>query len=111
MIGESPLGYSLICDPKYSQTYIDAMKMAPTSNDRYNIQYHHSIIDSDNVNDSIKVKILYNELMTVSAALRDTERRLMGEINCLNNDHRRLVEENKRLSDEVASIKQSLYFG
>lgn len=110
MMDENLLGY-LTCDPKYSQTYINAMKMAPTSSDHYNIQYNHSMIDSDNVNDSIKVKILYNELMTLSVALVDTKKRLTSEINCLNNDLRRLVEENKKLSDEIASIKQALYFG
>lgn len=100
-----------VSDPKYSQTYIDAtyidaMKVAPVypyNVDHYDVQYHNSIIDSDNVNDSIKVKILYNELMTLRTELSNTERRLMGEINLLRAD-------NKRLSDEVASIKQSLYF-
>ena len=94
-------------DPKQSQTYIDAIKIAPVypyNVDHYDVQYHHSIIDSDNVNDSIKVKVLYNELMILKNALSNTERRLMGEINILRAD-------NNRLSDEITSIKQTLYFG
>ena len=112
MIDENLLGYLPLYDPKHSQAYINAMNaMDPIDRNYYNIQYHHSIIDDDNVNDSIKVKVLYNELMQLKNEFSNTERRLMGEINDLNLDHRRLVEENKRLSDEIASIKQALYFG
>lgn len=110
MINESLLGY-LTCDPRYSQTYIDAMKMAPTSNDCYNIQYNHSIIDSDNVNDSIKVKILYNELMKLSSEFSNAQRTLMSEINYLHSEYRRIIDDNEKLKDEITSIKQALYFG
>ena len=65
--------------------------MDPIDRCTYNMQYNHSIIDDDNVNDSIKVKVLYNELMQLKNEFSNTERRLMGEINDLNLDHRRLV--------------------
>ena len=71
------------------------------------MQYHHSIIDDDNVNDSINVRVLYNELMHLKTELSNTERR----ITYLNSSFRNLVEENERLSNEIASIKQALYFG
>lgn len=112
MIDESLLGYLPMNDPKHSQAYINAMNaMDSVDRSTYNLQYHHSMIDSDNVNDSIKIKILYNELMKLKTDLAIAERSLMSEINMHNLDHRRLVEENKRLSDEIASIKQALYFG
>ena len=65
------------------------------------------MIDSDNVNDSIKVKILYNELMQLKTELSNTERR----VTYLNSSYRNLVEENEKLSNGIASIKQTLYFG
>lgn len=79
--------------------------------DSYNIHYNDPVLDSDNVKDSIKVKILYNELMTLKRELSDTERTLRGEINYLHAENRILSDENKKLSDEVNSIKQALYFG
>lgn len=69
------------------------------------------MLDSDNVSDSIKVKILYNELMKLKAELSNERAILRGQINTLNIDNKWFVEENKKLSDEVASIKQALYFG
>lgn len=112
MIDESLISNIPIMDPRYSQAYINAMNaMGPIEGNYYNIQYHNSVIDDDNVNDSIKVKILYNELMKLKTEFDNSTRRLMSEINCLNSDNRRLVEENKRLSDEIASIKQAFYFG
>lgn len=103
MLGD-PLDIYALTDPKYSRTYINAMKMGPTEGDCYNIQYHHSIIDSDNVNDSIKVKILYNELMSLKAEFSNAERALRGEISYLQ-------AKNRNLEDEITSIKQTLYFG
>lgn len=98
-------------DPKYSRysrAYINAINPLFTGSsvddDCYNIQYHHSIIDSDNVNDSIKVKILYNELMTLREALANSQGRLKSEVY-------ELQDKNKKLEDEIASIKQTLYFG
>ena len=111
MIDDNYRGYFPTFDPKYSQTYIDAMKIAPTSGDCYNTQYSHLIINDDNVNDSIKVKVLYNELMKLKTEFSDMERRLLGEINYLRAKNSKFEEENKRLSDEIASIKQALYFG
>lgn len=70
----------------------------------YDIQYRHSILESDNVNDSIKVKILYNELMTLKTEFSNVERKLMGEISYLQ-------AKNRNLEDEITSIKQTLYFG
>ena len=106
MIDESLLNYYLpMNDPRHSQAYINAMNaMDPIDRSNYNLQYHHSIIDDDNVNDSIKVRVLYNELMQLKNELSNTERRLIGEINLLRAD-------NKKLEDEITSIKQALYFG
>lgn len=104
MIDESLLGYLPLYDPKHSQAYINAMNaMDPIDRSTYNLRYHNSMIDSDNVNDSIKVKILYNELMTLKDYFSNTEIALRREINSLH-------DENKKLSDEIASIKQALYF-
>ena len=111
MIDTSWISNIQIHDPKYSQTYIDAMKMGPTEGDCYNIQYHHSIIDSDNVDDSIKVKVLYNALRTLRDEFSRSQRNLMGEINYLHSEYRRIIDENKKLEDEIESIKQALYFG
>ena len=108
----SSLGYyNPTFDPKYSQIYVDAMKMDPISDDYYIMQYNHSIIDDDNVNDSIKVKVLYNELMKLKTQFSITEKRLLGEINYLNASYSKVSNENKKLSDEITSIKQALYFG
>lgn len=108
----SSLGYyNPTFDPKYSQIYVDAMKMDPTSDDYYIMQYNHSIIDDDNVNDSIKVKVLYDELMKLKTHLYDTERILRNEISYLSAENSKFEAENKRLSDEIAFIKQALYFG
>lgn len=105
MIDENPLGYFPMNDPRHSRAYTAAMKAMDTvDRSTYNLRYHNSMIDSDSVDDSIKVKILYNELMSLKTELSNTERRLMGEINKLNADH-------KRLSDEITAIKQALYFG
>ena len=105
MIDENLLGYLPLYDPKHSQAYINAMNaMDPIDRSAYNMQYHHSIIDDDNVNDSIKVKVLYDELMKVKDALSSSQRMLKAEIDVLQ-------DKNKRLEDEVASIKQALYFG
>ena len=88
-------------DPLHSpsQVYMNTMGIT----DHYDVQYHHSMIDSDNVNDSIKVKILYNELML----LRDAWARTKSD---LNDEIRILIDANKRLRDEIDSIKQALYF-
>lgn len=108
----SSLGYyNPTFDPKYSQIYVDAMKMDPTSGDCYNTQYSHLIINDDNVNDSIKVKVLYNEFMKLKDEFSSTEKRLLSEINYLNANYSKVSNENKKLSDEIASIKQALYFG
>lgn len=105
MIDESLLGYLPLYDPKHSQAYINAMNaMDPIDRSAYNLQYHHSIIDDDKINDSIKVRVLYDELMQVKDALSSSQRALKAEINSLH-------DENKKLSDEIASIKQALYFG
>ena len=105
MTDENLLGYLPLYDPKHSQAYINAMNaMDPIDRSTYNTQYHHSILDDDNVNDSIKVKVLYNELMQLKTYFSAAERTLMSEINYLN-------AENKKLSNEIASIKQALYFG
>ena len=105
MIDENSLGYLPLYDPNHSQAYINAMNaMDPVDNVWYKRRYHHSILDDDNVNDSIKIKVLYNELMTLKDEFSNTERRLNGEISYLQ-------AENKKLSDEIASIKQALYFG
>lgn len=105
MIDESLLSYLPLYDTNHSQAYINAMNaMDPIDRSTYNIQYHHSIIDDDNVNDSIKVRVLYNDLMTLKNEFSNTERRLTGEINYLR-------AENNKLSNEIASIKQALYFG
>jgi hypothetical protein len=88
----------------YLPPLIDVMRWRQADGDCYNIQYHHSIIDSDNVNDSIKVKILYDELMKLKTEFLAEKTTLMGEINYLQ-------DKNKKLEDEVASIKQALYFG
>lgn len=104
---------TLINDPLTYYTLRDPMKnpMGIVDERRIDLQYHHSMIDSDNVNDSIKVRVLYNELMTLKEEFSNTERKLLGELSYLNADHRRLVEENKKLEDEITSIKQALYFG
>ena len=108
MTDENLLGYLPLYDPKHSQAYINAMNaMDPIDRNYYNIQYHHSIIDDDNVNDSIKVRVLYDELMQLKTDLSNAERR----ITYLNSSYRNLVEENEKLSNEIASIKQALYFG
>lgn len=105
MTDESLLGYLPLYDPKHSQAYINAMNaMDPIDRSTYNMQYHHSIIDDDNVNDSIKVRVLYNELMTLRDTFSNSQRRLRAEINVLQ-------DKNKKLEDEIASIKQALYFG
>ena len=105
MTDENLLGYLPLYDPKHSQAYINAMNaMDPIDRNYYNIKYHNSMIDSDNVNDSIKVKILYNELMQLKTDFSAAEITLRSEINYLH-------AENKKLSDEIASIKQALYFG
>ena len=108
MIDENLLGYLPLYDPKHSQAYINAMNaMDPIDRSAYNMQYHHSIIDDDKINDSIKVRVLYNELMQLKTELSNAERR----ITYLNSSYRNLVEENEKLSKEIASIKQALYFG
>lgn len=105
MTDESLLSYLPLYDPKHSQAYINAMNaMDPIDRSTYNTQYHHSILDDDNVNDSIKVKVLYNELMQLKNKLLNSNNMLWNEINLLR-------EDNKKLSDEIASIKQALYFG
>ena len=105
MTKDNPLGYFPTFDPRHSQAYINAMNaMDPVDNVWYKRRYHHSILDDDNVNDSIKIKVLYNELMTLKDEFSNTERRLNGEISYLQ-------AENKKLEDEIASIKQALYFG
>ena len=102
------MGYLPLYDTRHSQAYINAMNaMSRTDGDCYNIRYHHSIIDDDNVNDSIKVRVLYNELMQLKTELSNAERRM----TYLNSNYRNLVEENEKLSNEIASIKQALYFG
>lgn len=112
MIDENLLGYFPFNDPNHTQSYIRAMNAMKTIDRSIdNLPYHHSILDDDNVDDSIKARVLYNELMSLKTKFTVAERRIMGEINYLNADHRRLVEENKKLSDEIASIKQALYFG
>ena len=108
MIDENLLGYLPLYDPKQSQAYINAMNaMDPIDRKYYDSHYHHSIIDDDNVNDSIKVRVLYNELMQLKTELSNAERR----VTYLSSNYRNLVEENERLSNEIASIKQALYFG
>lgn len=105
MIDESLLGYLPLYDPKHSQAYINAMNaMDPIDRSNYNLQYHHSMIDDDKINDSIKVRVLYDELMQVKDYFSNTERALRREINSLH-------DENEKLSNEIASIKQALYFG
>lgn len=104
MIDENPLGYFPMNDPRHSRAYTAAMKAMDTvDRSTYNLRYHNSMIDSDSVDDSIKVKILYNELMTLKDYISNTERSLRRDINNLH-------DENKKLSDEIAFIKQSLYF-
>ena len=97
------LGY-LTCDPKYSRTYINAINTLNTGSSISGDCYHNSMIDSDNVNDSIKVKILYNELMSLKTEFSNAERALRGEISYLQ-------AKNRNLEDEITSIKQALYFG
>lgn len=105
MTDENSLGYLPLYDPNHSQAYINAMNaMDPIDRNYYNIQYHNSMIDDDNVNDSIKVRVLYNELMQLKKDFSNTERTLRGEVNYLQ-------AENNKLSNEIASIKQALYFG
>ena len=105
MIDESLLGYLPLYDPKHSQAYINAMNaMDPIDRSAYNLQYHHSILDDDNVNDSIKIKVLYNDFMTLRDTFSNSQRRLRAEIDVLQ-------DKNKKLEDEIASIKQALYFG
>ena len=105
MIDENPLGYLPIQDPRHSQAYINAMNaMDPVDNVWYKRRHHHSILDDDNVNDSIKIKVLYNELMTLKDEFSNTERQLTSEINLLK-------AENKKINDVIASINQALYFG
>ena len=57
-----------------------------------------------NVNDSIKIKVLYNDFMTLRDTFSNSQRRLRAEIDVLQ-------DKNKKLEDEIASIKQALYFG
>ena len=105
MIDESLLGYLPLYDPKHSQAYINAMNaMDPIDRSAYNLQYHHSILDDDNVNDSIKIKVLYNDFMTLRDTFSNSQRRLRAEIDVLQ-------DKNKKLEDEIASINQALYFG
>lgn len=105
MIDENLLGYLPLYDPKHSQAYINAMNaMDPIDRSTYNMHYHHSILDDDNVNDSIKVRVLYNEFMQLKNQLLNSKNMLWNEINLLR-------EDNKKLEDEIASIKQALYFG
>lgn len=106
MTDENSLDYLPLYDMRHSQAYIKAMNaMDPIDrNSTYNLHYHHSIIDDDNVNDSIKVRVLYNELMQLKTDFSAAERTLRGEINYLQ-------AENNKLSNEIASIKQALYFG
>lgn len=105
MIDESLLGYLPLYDPKHSQAYINAMNaMDPIDRSAYNLTYHHSILDDDNINDSIKIKVLYNDFMTLRDAFSNSQRRLRAEIDVLQ-------DKNKKLEDEIASIKQALYFG
>ena len=66
------------------------------------VETKHWIVDSDNVDDSIKT--LYNKLVTLETEFSDIERTLRGEINYLH-------AENRKLSNEIADIKQALYFG
>lgn len=104
MIDESLLSYLPLYDPNHSQAYTNAMNaMDPIDRSAYNLQYHHSIID-DKINDSIKVRVLYDELMQVKDALSSSQRALKAEINSLH-------DENEKLNNEIASIKQALYFG
>jgi len=115
MVDETLINPYPLQELKLKQAYWDSMnhfnRASFTDDDHYNIQYNHSMIDSDNVNDSIKVKILYNELMKLKTDFDNSKRSLIGKINDLIFDNKWLVEENKKLSDEVASIKQALYFG
>lgn len=105
MIDENLMGYLPLYDPRHSQAYINAMNaMDPIDRSTYNLQYHHSIIDDDNVNDSIKIRALYNDLMTLRDSFSNSQRRLRAEIDALQ-------DKNKKLEDEIASIKQALYFG
>lgn len=105
MIDENLLGYLPLYDPKHSQAYINAVNaMDPIDRSAYNLQYHHSILDDDNINDSIKIKVLYNDFMTLKDAFSNSQRRLRAEIDVLQ-------DKNKKLEDEIASIKQALYFG
>lgn len=108
MIEEELINPYPLQELKLKQTYWGSMnpfnRASFTDDDRYNIQYHNSMIDSDNVNDSIKVKILYNELMTLKSYFLGSERRLRAEVDVLQ-------DKNKKLEDEIASIKQALYFG
>lgn len=105
MIDENLMGYLPLYDPRHSQAYINAMNaMDPIDRSTYNLQYHHSIIDDDNVNDSIKIRALYNDLMTLRDSFSNSQRRLRAEIDALQ-------DKNKKLENEIASIKQALYFG
>lgn len=105
MIDENLMGYLPLYDPRHSQAYINAMNaMDPIDRSTYNLQYHHSIIDDDNVNDSIKIRALYNDLMTLRDSFSNSQRILRTEIDALQ-------AENKKLENEIASIKQALYFG
>ena len=70
MMDESLLEYFPINDPRHSQAYINAMNAMDSIDRRsYNIQYYHSIIDNDKINDSIKVRVLYDELMNVKDSI------------------------------------------
>ena len=98
--------YFPLNDPRHSQAYINAMNAMGTidRSTEYNLPYHHSIIDDDKINDSIKIRCLYNELMKLRDSLSNSQKRLIAEIDVLQ-------DKNKKLEDEIASIKQALYFG
>ena len=105
MIDASLLSYLPLYVSNHSQAYINAMNaMDPVDNVWYKRRYHHSILDDDNVNDSIKIKVLYNDFMTLRDTFSNSQRRLRAEIDVLQ-------DKNKKLEDEIASIKQALYFG
>lgn len=107
MIEIDQLQYYKLKDPLHPKTLASTIEDSALEINNYDIQYKHPLLDSDNVNDSIKVRILYNELISVKkniASLECLVRDLRADINTLRTN-------NEILNNEITSIKQALYFG
>ena len=95
-------------DPRHSESYRRAIdKMTPIP---YNYCYNPILEDPD-VSIDIKFRVLNSQIEKQSSVLESAIRSLRMELNILTSKITTLEVENKKLEDEVASIKQTLYFG